>query len=57
MKNSRQYIANILIKPYIAHVEQYIAHFMVDEKIFQMIFLHFFRVRLTELEILGIEKI
>ena len=43
LKNWWQYIVNILIK-------QYIAHFMVNEKIFQMFFLDFFifRARLTE---------
>ena len=34
LKNCWQYIANILIEQYIANFEQYIAHFLVDEKIF-----------------------
>ena len=34
LKNCWQYIANILIEQYIVNFEQYIAHFLVDEKIF-----------------------
>ena len=34
LENCWQYIANILIEQYIANFEQYIADFLVDEKIF-----------------------
>ena len=51
LENWWQYIADILIEQYIANFEQYIAHFMVDEKIFSRRFFQIFfifRVRLTE---------